>query len=437
MNTRSASPSSPETASASETLLARRQRLLGAGYRLFYQQPLHVVRGDGVWLYDADGNRYLDVYNNVASLGHCHPAVVEAIATQAATLNTHTRYLTDAILDFAEDFLQEFPAPLQNITLTCSGSESNDLALRIARYVTGGSGVMVTRWAYHGVTAQLAGLSPSLGSGAPRGEQVWLIDPPDGYRRQPGCLLASVKQALAQMEQAGVRPAAMLFDTLFSSDGVFSAPAQEVQEAVRLVRSAGGLFIADEVQAGFGRTGNHRWGFGAYGVVPDLVTLGKPMGNGHPVAAVVGNPAWFEAFGRNQRYFNTFGGNPVSCRAAHAVLHTLRREQLQDNAQRMGHYLENGLRKLAERHGCIGDIRVYGLFIGVELVTDRVTLQPDTTGATYVVNDLRQHRILLSATGPDGNILKIRPPLIFQPEHADMLLHELDNALSRRLSIGD
>ncbi|WJV63951.1 aminotransferase class III-fold pyridoxal phosphate-dependent enzyme [Pectobacteriaceae bacterium CE70] len=411
-------------------LLARRKKLLGAGYRLFYQQPLHVVRGEGVWLYDSDGNRYLDVYNNVVSVGHCHPDVVAAIATQSAQLNTHTRYLTDAILEFAEDFLQEFPDELQNITMTCTGSESNDLALRIARQVTGGTGILVTRWAYHGVTTLLSGLSPALGAGAPRGDNVWLIDPPDTYHHATGSMTTSVVRALEAMQQTGARPAALLFDTIFSSDGVFSGEMQDVQQAVRLVRDAGGLCIADEVQAGFGRTGSHRWGFARYGITPDLVTMGKPMGNGHPVAAVVGRPALFDEFGHRQRYFNTFGGNPVSCQAAHAVLNILRRERLQENALQVGHYLEVGLRKLAAQHDVIGDIRAYGLFIGVELVNNASRQQPASAYAERVVNLMRQKRVLISTTGPNSNILKIRPPLVFQPEHADILLSTLGEVLT-------
>ncbi|WP_023638199.1 aspartate aminotransferase family protein [Musicola paradisiaca] len=416
--------------SSTTAMLERRHRLLGAGYRLFYQQPVHAVRGEGVWLYDADGERYLDGYNNVVSVGHCHPEVVAAIARQASTLNTHTRYITDAILDFAEDFLQEFPDELGNITMTCTGSESNDLALRISRQTTGNRGIIVTRWAYHGVTSLLAGLSPSLGSGTPCGEHVWLIDPPDGYRHAPGQMLASVNRALEDMATQGIRPAALLFDTLFSSDGIFGADAKEIQQVVAQVRAAGGLYIADEVQAGFGRTGSHRWGFARYGVTPDLVSMGKPMGNGHPVAAVVGRPALFDAFGNAQRYFNTFGGNPVSCQAAQTVLNIIRRDRLQENAAQVGSYIEAGLRRLAKRHERIGDIRAYGFFIGVELVTSRQSRQPATDDAVRLVNGMRQAGVLISATGPHGNILKIRPPLVFTQQHADILLDSLDTVMA-------
>jgi len=404
-----------------------RRQFLGGGYRLFYQEPLHVVRGEGVWLYDNEGRRYLDAYNNVASVGHCHPAVVDAIATQASQLNTHTRYLNDAIVEFAEDFLTEFPPELRNLTMTCTGSEANDLALRVARQITGGQGVLVTRWAYHGVTSALAELSPSLGEGVEQGKNVWLIDAPDTFRH-PGEFAAGVERALDAMKQAGVKPAALLLDTIFSSDGVFSPEPAEMQRAVAWVRAAGGLFIADEVQPGFGRTGSQRWGFARYGVMPDLVSLGKPMGNGHPVAGLVGRPELFAEFGRRQRYFNTFGGNPVSCRAAHAVLQVLRREALQQNAQLTGALLREGLQKLAARYPVIGDVRGDGLFIGVELVSDqRNTPAPER--AACVVNAMRRKQILISATGPAANVLKIRPPLVFKPKHAALLLDTLADVL--------
>ncbi len=409
-------------------VLEGRQQFLGGGYRLFYQEPLHVVRGEGVWLYDSEGRHYLDAYNNVASVGHCHPAVVEAITTQAAQLNTHTRYLNDAIVEFAEDFLTEFPPELRNLTMTCTGSEANDLALRVARQITGGQGVIVTSWAYHGVTSALAELSPSLGDGFEQGKNVWLTDAPDTFRH-PGVFSAGVERALEEMKHAGVKPAALLVDTIFSSDGVFSPDPLDMQRAVGLVRAAGGLFIADEVQPGFGRTGSQRWGFARYGVTPDLVSLGKPMGNGHPVAGLVGRPELFAEFGRRQRYFNTFGGNPVSCRAAHAVLQILRREELQQNAQMTGAILREGLQKLAQRYPVIGDVRGDGLFIGVELVSDqRNTPAPEL--AAFIVNEMRQKQVLISATGPAANVLKIRPPLVFQPEHATLLLQTLASVLA-------
>ncbi|WP_411388940.1 aspartate aminotransferase family protein [Pseudomonas sp. MPB23] len=416
------------SSSTAAELLARRQRALGASYRLFYEEPFAPVRGEGVWLYDQDNRAYLDAYNNVASIGHCHPAVVAAIAEQSARLNTHTRYLHPSIVEYAEDLLSEFPPQLDNMTMTCTGSEANDLALRIARCHSGGTGIIVTRWAYHGVTSALAEVSPSLATGLPTASHVRLVEAPDAYRR--GDFVASVKAAVHDLQAQGIKPAALLVDSIFSSDGVFCPANGELAAAAQCVRDAGGLYIADEVQPGFGRTGGQRWGFAREAVIPDLVTLGKPMGNGHPVAAVVGRSALFDQFGRQQRYFNTYGGNPVSCAAAHAVLRVLREEDLQTNALKVGDYLNAGLRALAERHEVIGDVRGEGLFIGVELVTDRATKTPATAAAAAVVNGMRRRQVLISATGPQANILKIRPPLVFAREHADLLLERLDQTLS-------
>lgn len=417
---------------AEDALLERRRRLLGPAYRLFYAHPLHVVRGEGVWLYDERGRAYLDVYNNVASIGHCHPAVVEALARQAGILNTHTRYVHEGILDYAERLLAEGPPELGHLMMTCTGSEANDLALRIAKKHTGGTGIIVTELAYHGVTELLAGLSPSLGPAVGRGPNVRLVPAPDGYRGggEVGAgFLAGVEAALADFAAAGIRPAALLVDTIFSSDGVFADPPGFLAPAVAAVRAAGGIFIADEVQPGFGRTGSAMWGFQRHGLVPDMVTIGKPMGNGHPVAGVMMRPEVVAEFGRDIRYFNTFGGNPVSCAVAGAVLDVIKRDALRDNAATTGAYLAAGLCRLAERFPLIGDVRGSGLFIGVELVSDRVTKAPATAETARLVNDLRERGVLISATGPAANILKIRPPLVFKPEHADIFLAALADAL--------
>ncbi|WP_448144779.1 aspartate aminotransferase family protein [Pseudomonas silesiensis] len=409
-------------------LLTRRQKALGASYRLFYEEPFAPVRGEGVWLYDKDNTPYLDAYNNVASIGHCHPAVVRAIAEQCAQLNTHTRYLHPSIVEYAEDLLGEFPETLNNLTMTCTGSEANDLALRIARCHSGGTGILVTRWAYHGVTSALAEISPSLATGLPTASHVRLVDAPDSYRQKD--FVGSVKAALEDMQQHGIKPSALLIDSIFSSDGVFSPSNGEMAAAAQCVREAGGLYIADEVQPGFGRTGGQFWGFQRDAVVPDLVTLGKPMGNGHPVAGVVGRSDLLDQFGRQQRYFNTYGGNPVSCKAAQAVLDVLREENLQANARDVGSYLAQGLRALAERYEVIADVRGEGLFIGVELVENCDARTPASRAAALVVNGMRQRRVLISTTGPAANILKIRPPLVFTRTHADLLVERLDATLA-------
>lgn len=418
----------PETTTAE--LLARRARLLGPAYRLFYEEPFHPVRGEGVWLYDQAGTPWLDAYNNVVPLGHARPEVVEAIARQASVLNTHTRYLHEGILDYAERLLATMPPELGHATFTCTGSEANDLAMRIATAHTGGTGLIVTRFAYHGVTAAIACASPSLGQFVRIGDHVRLVDAPTGGDVDTGKRFADgVRAAIADLQAHGLKPAALLVDTVFSSDGVFTAPAGFLREAVQAIRAAGGVFIADEVQPGFGRTGEAFWGFMRHGVVPDLVTMGKPMGNGHPVAGLTVRPEVMQAFGQASRYFNTFGGNPVSMAAATAVLDVIQHNGLQANALNVGNYLREKLAALGQRHAIVGEARGAGLFVGLELVTDRTTRAPATAQAAQVVNGLRQRQVLLSATGPHANVLKIRPPLVFQREHADLLVERLDTVL--------
>ena len=263
-----------------EARIARRARLLGPAYRLFYETPVHFVRGEGVWLYDADGQRYLDCYNNVASLGHCHPHVVAATARQSAIYASHTRYLNDIVLDYAEHLLATFPAELCHVMFTCTGSEANDLALRIAFAHTGGTGVIVTENAYHGVTLATASLSPSLGAGVPLGAHVRTVPAPT----DAASFAADVQAAIADLTRHGIQPAALLVDTIFSSDGVHADPPGFLKPAAEAIRAAGGLFIADEVQPGFARTGEAMWGFQRHGLIPDMVSMGKPMGNGYPVA---------------------------------------------------------------------------------------------------------------------------------------------------------
>ncbi|MFJ3522327.1 aspartate aminotransferase family protein [Pseudomonas sp. NPDC090203] len=414
-------------------LIERRSQVLGTAYRLFYEHPLHTVRGEGVWLYDDQGRRYLDAYNNVASLGHCHPRVVEAIARQAAQLNTHTRYLQEGIIDYAEQLLGTFPEHLQRVMFTCTGSEANDLALRIARQFTGGTGAIITRFAYHGVTGNIAELSPSLGPAMVLPPHVRTVRAPDAYRlgaeNVAQVFAADVQAAIEDMRAQGIRPAAILLDGIFASDGVLAEPAGFLAQGIALAQAEGLLYIADEVQSGFARTGLNMWGFQRHGVQPDIVTLGKPMGNGQPIAGLVGRAEVVDHFGKNMRYFNTFGGNPVSCAAGQAVLDVIRDEQLQSRSHEMGQYLLTGLRQLAERYPIIGDVRGAGLFLGVELVADRASKQPAAAQTRKVVNAMREQGVLISAAGPLENILKIRPLLAFEREHADLLIETVGNAL--------
>ncbi|GLU29695.1 aspartate aminotransferase family protein [Brucella sp. NBRC 12950] len=406
-------------------LVERRQRYLGQNYRMFYEEPVHFDRASGVRLFDKQGNAYLDAYNNVPSVGHCHPRVVQAIAEQAARLNVHTRYVEGVIVDYAEQLLSHFPDETNRLILTCTGSEANDLALRIARNYTGGTGFIVTANAYHGISHAIAGLSPSLGLNVPLAVDTRVIAAPDPYRAGSLDAVAiffeqEVRTAIADMKRHGIRPAALLVDTIFSSDGVFAEPTGFIAGAVEAIREAGGLFIADEVQAGFGRMGSHMWGFARHEIVPDIITMGKPMGNGYPIAGVVAREPLLERFAREARYFNTFGGNPVACAAAKTVLDIIKDEDLMANASKVGAHLKTGFQALSKDHSPVGNVRGQGLFLGVDIVD--ALGRPSASAATDIVNALRRRRVLISASGPLGNVLKIRPPLPFSVSDADELL---------------
>jgi 4-aminobutyrate aminotransferase-like enzyme len=414
--------------------IRRRDQSLGPGYRLFYDTPLEVVRGKGVTLFDRDGNEYLDVYNNVPSVGHCHPKVIAAVHEQMQTLNTNTRYVQESILDYSEDLLSTFPAELGHAMFTCTGSEANDLAMRVAKYATGNQGIIVTSGAYHGLTAEVSSFSPSLGVGVPLGANVRVIDAPDALRYSSDQrsledhLRNQVRAAIADLHRHGIGLAAFIADSIFSSDGVFAGPAGFLRPIVEEVHAAGGLYIADEVQPGFGRTGQEWWGFHRHGIVPDIVTIGKPMGNGIPVAAAIFKPELLVEFGKNIRYFNTFGGNSVAIAAAQAVLDVIREESLIENAFKVGEQIITGLKDLAQGLDQVAEVRGSGFFIGVDLVTDRSSLTPDGDAAAGIVNALREDRILISACGSQGNVLKLRPPMPFSSNDADRLLEGIGRA---------
>jgi 4-aminobutyrate aminotransferase-like enzyme len=410
-----------------DLLRTRRAKTLGPTYSLFYEEPLHIVRAEGVWMYDAEGRRYLDAYNNVPVVGHCHPYVVEALVRQAKTLNTHTRYLAEEPLRLAERLLATLPPEIGNVVFACTGSEANDLAVRISKSVTGGTGFIITDYAYHGTTDVIAGMSPE--DGGPLGPGVYAVPAPVG--RDSAALFGErVRRCIADMRSAGIRPAALLVDTIFSSDGVAVDPPGFLAEAVAEIRAAGGLFIADEVQPGFGRTGEHMWGFQRHGVIPDLVTMGKPMGNGHPISAVAARPALLETFARDSRYFNTFGGNSVSCAVALAVLDVIEKERVIENARASGEHLLRGLADLARRYSWIREVRGVGLFIGVDLAAHPSTGRSPRQEAARIVNSLRRDGVLVGTTGRDNNVLKIRPPLTIQRAEVDHLLGALDKSFS-------
>jgi 4-aminobutyrate aminotransferase-like enzyme len=418
---------------ATADLVARRRRAFGPTSMLFYKRPLNLVRGEGAWLYDADGTRYLDAYNNVPSVGHCNPRVTDAVARQMSTLNTHTRYLYDIVYTYAERLLATMPAELSNIVFTCTGSESVDLALRITRNITGGTGFIATQNAYHGNSTTATEVSPSSKNGEAPNPNVFFVPAPDTYRTDPAKvgaqLNASVARAIEDMRSKGIRFAGLIADSIFSSDGVYPGLPGFLADTVANVRAAGGLYIADEVQPGFGRTGETMWGFQRHGVVPDLVVMGKPMGNGYPIGGVAVKPDLLEAFSAKSGYFNTFGGSPVASAAGLAVLDAIAEDRLQDNARDTGTYLLEQLRSLSADHPLVGDVRGAGLYLAVEFVTDKTSRAPNKDAAVNGVNAMRDQNILIGTAGLHGNIWKIRPPLCFDRGHADMFIEGFEKVL--------
>lgn len=412
-----------------ETHAARRARLMGPNVPTFYRAPLHIVRGQGVWLWDAAGRRYLDCYNNVPHVGHCHPRVVSAIAAQAAVLNTHTRYHHDLVLDYIERLTARLGHGISQAIMTCTGSEANDVALRMAQAVTGRQGVIATDNTYHGNTAAVSALSsrrPPIGGYPPH---VRLIPAPDSLRaRDPGGLAfaAHLSRAIGELEAAGFGFSALILCPVFANEGLPAVAPGFLDPAVAAVRAAGGLIIADEVQPGYGRMGSHFWGHDWLAFAPDIVTVGKPMANGHPVAAVLARPDVMAAFRGAFGYFNTFGGNPVSAAACMAVMDVIEDEGLQDNALRVSAHMMERLRALG--HPLLAEVRGAGLFFGAEFVTD-ADHRPATAFAEDVVEAMLARGFVMNRIGRAGNTLKIRPPMPFSIENADSLMDSLQQAL--------
>jgi len=416
-------------------LIARRDAVLGASYRLQYRQPVHFVRGEGMWLYDPDNRPYLDFYNNVPSLGHCNPEVNAAMVEQAGRISANTRYLEPQLVDYAERLVATFPTGIDRVVFTCTGSESNDLALRIARLCSGNEGVIVSDYAYHGTSAAVAAVSPNLGDAvvlSPNVRMVSLPGPAGVPEAQAAAFFeAQVRAAVEDLNRRGIGVAALLIDSIFSSDGVCVDPPGFIAGGVAAVREAGGLLIADEVQPGFGRTGSHMWGFERHKVVPDLVTLGKPMGNGFPIGAVVGQREPLDRFGNTARYSNTFAGNTVGIATANAVLTILQRDRIQQNALAMGQRLRAGLEKIAQQQPGIRAIRNAGLFFGVDMGGKDMAPHAQRAFALDVVNTLRDDAVLVSTTGENEDALKVRPPLICEAEHVDLFLAAVERALAK------
>ncbi len=406
-------------------LMARRRRAMGSKLHLFYDPPLHLVRGAGVWLYDAAGRAYLDVYNNVPHVGHCHRHVVEAIARQAGRLNTNTRYLQTEALDYAERLRALLPQGLEVCAFVNSGSEAVDLAWRMARAATGHGGAIVMEDAYHGWTEAVDALSPISAPERPLHAHVRTLPAPGAGNtgaRDAG-------RAIASLGEAGLAPAAFVIDPSFCTNGIVDAPEGYLVDVFATVKAAGGLCVADEVQAGFGRPGSHFWGFETHGAVPDIVTLGKPIGNGFPLGVVVTRRAIMDAFMDSTSFFSTFGGNNVACAAGLAVLDVIGDEKLQANAAAVGDQVKDGLLRLMEQHSLIGAVRGRGLLLGVELVRDRVSRAPAIAETKKLMNLMRDEGVLVGNEGRHGNVLKLRPPMPFGPDHAELLLDALDRCL--------
>ena len=424
-----------------DEIMAIRQRHLGKSLSVSYHTPLKIVRGMGGFLYTETGQPYMDGVNNVCHVGHCHPAVVAAGQRQMAVLNTNTRYLHDHIVDYARRLLATFPEPLSVCFFVCSGSEANELALRLARTYKGQRDIITVDGAYHGNTQGLVDISPYKhdgpgGKGAPGWVQTVVM--PCGYRgphkgtgTQSGIAYAGyVKTAVDRIEAGGRKPAAFICESMLGCGGQVLLPDSYLRAAFDHVRAAGGVCIADEVQVGFGRAGSHFWAFETQGVVPDIVTLGKPMGNGHPLAAVVTTPEIAGAFNNGMEYFNTYGGNPVSCAVGMAVLDVIQSEGLQENARQVGAYLLERLSTLKEKSQLVGDVRGLGLYLGVELVTDHDTLAPAADHAAYICNRMKEYGLLISTDGPLHNVLKLKPPIIFSKANADALVDALEKVFA-------
>ena len=411
-------------------LMARREAVLGPNVPTFFENPVHLVKGEGVWVWDADGRKYLDCYNNVPHVGHCHPNVVAAIAAQAAILNTHTRYLHDGIIDYAERLTAKFQPQLNQVIMVCSGSEANDIALRMAQAMTGKTGIISTDNTYHGNTmavSQLSSRKPPIGGYA---ANIRHVTAPDTLRPVGGSMAGQaeafareIQIAIDDLEASGHGFSGFLFCPTFANEGLPNLPQDFMQPAAKVIHAAGGILIADEVQPGFGRSGDTWWGHDWLGLSPDVVTLGKPMANGHPVAAVVARAEVMAAFRNAFGYFNTFGGNPVSCAAAAATLDVIENENLVANAKTIGAEFLQNLQGLD--HTSIANTRGRGLFIALELETDGVA---DEALAAHVVEYARNNGMLMGRTGRNRNVLKLRPPMPFSAENATLATEILNRA---------
>ena len=418
-----------DTRTPLDELLRLREAHLGKALSIAHGKPLHITHGSMQYLYAADGTRYLDLVNNVSHVGHSNPRVTQACARQMGLLNTNTRYVYDGLTEYLGRIADTLPEPLSVGFLVNSGSEANELAVRIARAHTGAHDMVVVEGAYHGHTGMLVDLSPYKfrGPGGKGEPEPWVhvLPIPDSYRRDGVDYAAEAKSAI---EEAG-RFAGLLIETMLSCAGQVPLPEGYLAAACRVVREQGGLLIADEVQVGFGRVGSHMWAFEESSVIPDIVVMGKPMGNGHPMAAVFTTPEIAASF-EQMEWFSTFGGNPVSCAIGMAVMDCIEQDGLMARAEQLGGRFMQGLVELQDRHPIIGDVRGSGLFLGFELVSDLSTLEPATEEASQLVNEMRRRGVLLSTDGPHHNVIKIKPPMVLNEEDIDTTLEHLDEVLT-------
>ena len=422
-------------------LMQTRKEHIGRNLSISYKKNVKIIRGALQYLYDDKGNTFIDCVNNVSHVGHCHPSVVKAMQKQIATLNTNTRYLHDNLVEFAKMLTTTLPKELSVCYFTNSGSEANDLAIRMSRHFTKQKDVIVLDHAYHGTSTVAIEMSPYKFDGKGGFRQMPYIHKaknPDQYRGEfryddadaGKKYAADVQRIIEELKKDNKAPAAFICETLLGVGGQIPLPVNYLQEVYRYVKEAGGICIADEVQVGFGRVGSAFWGFELQDALPDIVVLGKPIGNGHPLAAVVTTPAIADAFNNGMEYFNTFGGNPVSMGTGIAVLKTIWEEEMQQHALDVGSHLINGLKRLMEKHPVIGDVRGSGLFIGAEMVRSRTTLEPAVPEIDIVVEKMKDRGFFISTDGPLYNVLKIKPPLVFTKQNADELVKNLDEVLS-------
>lgn len=427
-----------------DRLMARRSDALAPSYYHSFASPLHMVRGSGVWLWDANGKKYLDCYNNVPSTGHCHPHVTAALTAQANILNTHTRYLHEGIVTLAERLLAKLPNAIDCAAFSCTGSEANDLALQMARRFTGAEGVAVFDHAYHGNSALTLAASPSEYPTDERPEWLCVLEPPNLYRgpykeddpEAAAKYLALAADAMDALEARGQRLACLLLDASWDATGPLVAPPGYVAALCEEVRRRGGLVICDEVQAGYCRMGAHWWGFANYDISPDIVTCGKPMGAGHPVAVTLARRDVAQAMAEASVYFNTFGGNPVSAAVANAVIDVIEDEELLARAGHVGTYFRTALETLQQRHPVIGAVQGAGLFYGLDMVSDRGTRFPFSRDTMAKLGNLiADEGVITGTSGAMGQSLKLRPPLVFAKEHVDLAVAAIDRALTRLINL--